>query len=199
MDSDGTLADTRGLGIGVALGAGAWLFGYLLTYALAGSKVKNAGAVRLIEAVSGQEVAWKIVGWIFYNAHLVETSMDVPLFGASAVNFIAQSEGNAWVLYLLPPLVLFAVGAVAARLAGSASGEAGAKAGATLVPGYLVLSLLGALAFSVSSGDSSAGPNLLMAVFLAGLVYPTLFGSLGGAAAAVFAGGEASSGSASTG
>lgn len=199
MRHDSASPDTRRFGIRAALGAGAWILGYLVTYALAGEKVKNAGAVQLVEAVSGEEIAWKIVGWIYYNAHFVETTVDAPIFGTNAVNFIAQSEGNAWVLYLLPPLVLLATGALAARYTGHESAEAGAKTGALLTPGYFVLAVVGALAFGVSSGQASAGPDLLMAAFLAGIVYPVVFGALGGAAGAVLTGGEAASESSPTG
>lgn len=178
-----------------AAGAGAWVFGYLLTYALAGSEVKNAGAVRLAEAVTGDQVAWKVIGWLFYNAHMVEVTVDVPVFGANAVNFIAESDGGgAVLLYLLPPLVLLCAGALAARLAGASGAESGAKAGALVVAGYLPLAVVGVFLFGVGSGDASAAPNLPMAVFLAGLVYPAVFGGAGGATLAAVTGGASGTG-----
>lgn len=190
MDSEGISA--RNGGISAALGAVAWVVGYLLTYALEGSTVRNSGAVRVIEAVTGDQVAWKVVGWLFYNAHFVETTVDVPVFGASAVNFIAEGEGATWVLYLVPPLVLLLAGAAATLAGDGESLASGAKRGLLVVPGYFVLAVVGALLFAVGSGDASAAPNLLMAAFLAGLVYPAVFGTVGGAAAAAVTGGESS-------
>lgn len=182
--------DARAFGLGAVFGVGAWVLGYLLTYALEGSQVKKAGAVNLVEAITGQEVAWKIVGWLFYNAHFVETNVETSLFGTSAVNFIARSEGNAWVLYLVPPLVLLGAGALTARVLDRKTAAAGAKAGLLVVPAYFVLSVVGALVFAVQAGAASAAPDLLMAATLAGIIYPALFGGVGGSVGAVVANGD---------
>lgn len=187
MNNASSGPDTRSFGLGAVLGAGAWLLGYLLVYVLEGSQVKNSGAVDLIEAMTGQEVAWKIVGWLFFNAHFVETNVETSLFGTSAVNFIARSEGNAWVLYLIPPVVLLGAGALLARIAGRLTATEGAKVGLLVVPAYFVLSFVGALAFGVDAGSASTAPDLLTAAALAGLLYPAFLGALGGAASAMMA------------
>ena len=53
-----------------------------------------------------------------------------------------------------------------------------------MLPGYLVLSVVGAFLFEVTVGDASGAPALLPAIVLAGLLYPVVFGAAGGAVAA---------------
>jgi hypothetical protein len=51
-----------------------------------------------------------------------------------------------------------------------------------VVAGYLPLAVVGVFAFTVSIESASAAPDLAPAVLLAGVVYPLVFGTLGGAA-----------------
>ena len=55
-----------------------------------------------------------------------------------------------------------------------------ARNGAAVMLGYLPLSVIGAVLFAVSVGDATAGPDLVTAVLLAGMVYPLVFGAVGG-------------------
>ena len=103
-----------------------------------------------------------------------------------AVNFIAETESLSPVLYLLPPAVLTAAGIATARIDGATDIGRAVRVGTAVVLGYLPLAVLGAVLFTVSAGDSGQGaPTLLTAVVLAGVVYPAVFGSVGGAIATV--------------
>ncbi|WP_231554255.1 hypothetical protein [Halobellus rufus] len=117
---------------------------------------------------------------MFYSAHYV-TSEIPGLFGSTAVNLISRGDAFPSALFVVPPLVLVIAGALVAVAGRSESPLSGAVAGASVALGYLPLAVAGAFAFSISVGDSSAGPTLVTAILLAGLVYPLAFGGVGGA------------------
>ena len=173
----------RSLGRGAVAGLAAWLFGYLVTYLLHAGGVRDALATDVLEFLAGDPVTWKLVGWLYFNAHFVDAS--VPgLLGRSTVNLLSGAEQPALlVLYALPPATLLATGAVTAYGA-SETGE-GTKSGAAVAVGYLLASLVAAFLVRISVVDAVAGPSLVTAVLLAGLVYPLVFGTVGGAVAVV--------------
>jgi hypothetical protein len=61
-------------------------------------------------------------------------------------------------------------------------------AGAAVVPVYLVLSVVGLVLFTVTAGPATGRPDPLLAILLAGVVYPTVFGAAGGALAGLRSG-----------
>jgi hypothetical protein len=69
--------------------------------------------------------------------------------------------------------------AVARRYLDAGDVTDAAFAGASVAVGYLPLSLLGIVVFEVSLGSSSGGPDPVLAVGLAGVVYPVVFGTIG--------------------
>ncbi|QCJ46380.1 MULTISPECIES: transporter [Haloprofundus] len=169
---------------GALVGGIAYAFGYAMTYVVASSEIQNSGAQQLLEVLTGESATWKAVGWVFYNAHFVDT--DIPgLFGASrAVNFVAEVEAFPTMLYVLPPVLLLLAGAAVARTAGVTDPTGGAKAGAAVLLGYFALSVAGAFAFAVPVGQTAtAEPDFVAAVLVAGVVYPAVFGTLGGVVA----------------
>lgn len=169
----------RAVAGGLAGGVAAWLAGYLVVFVLRGSEVENSLGSAVVELLTGENVTWKLVGWIFFNAHFV--SVRIPgLFGQTARNFITGSGGNTPpLLPVLPPLLLVLAG-VAAAWNAAADPTTAARNGAAVALGYLPLSLVGALVFAVSVGDATAGPTLVTAVLLAGAAYPLVFGAVGG-------------------
>ena len=179
----------------VAVGGGllAYALGYVFTYALSIATVRESSLARIAEAFGDGGEAWKMVGWVFYNAHGATTTLDVtvPVFGGtSAVNLIARSDALSPVLYLIPPALLVAAGLAAARTAGVGDLGGALRVGPTVALGYLPPAVLGAVLFTVTVGDSVGTPTLLTAVALAGVVYPVVFGALGAAVAAVLSPGE---------
>ncbi|KTG08470.1 hypothetical protein AUR64_17455 [Haloprofundus marisrubri] len=171
---------------GAFLGAVAYVFGYATTYALTSSEIQNSGAQQLLELFTGESATWKAVGWVFYNAHFVDT--EIPgLFGASrAINFVAEVEAFPTLLYVLPPVILLVSGVVVARSAGVTDAMDGAKAGASVLLGYSLLAVAGTTMFSIPVGQSAtAEPDFVAAVLVAGVVYPAVFGTLGGVAASL--------------
>jgi len=171
----------RAAGRGLAGGIGAWILGYLVVYLLHGSSIRNSFGSDVLGIFTGDPVAWKLVGWLFYNAHNV--AVQITLLGQRSVNFVAGAEeATLTALYLVPPLLLVLAGALAAWNT-AAEPTTAARNGAAVALGYLPLSLVGAVVFAIGSGDGpSAGPALVTAVLLAGAVYPLVFGAVGGLA-----------------
>jgi len=97
------------------------------------------------------------------------------------VNLVGRGDTFPGWLFLVPPVLLVLAGALVA-VAGRAEGPLrGAVGGATVTVAYLPLSVVGAFLFAISVGDATAGPTLATAVLLAGIVYPLVFGAIGGA------------------
>ncbi|GCF14927.1 hypothetical protein Harman_28620 [Haloarcula mannanilytica] len=183
------MSDTarRSYGVGALAGTAAFVLTYVFVYALSIPTVQDALLTNIAESFGDDRAAWKIVGWVFFNAQFVTTTITVNipfLGGTSAVNFIAENESLSPILYLLPPAVLTAAGMATARLDGAADIGRAVRVGPAVVLGYLPLAVLGSVLFTVSAGESGQGaPTLLTAIVLAGIVYPVVFGTVGAALA----------------
>jgi hypothetical protein len=174
------------------MGVGAAVLSYLLTYLLA--------VVDGLE--TAEQAAWKVVGLIWYSAQNVEIVGTASGFGSTVTDSanVVVSDGllpfelgtafPAALYYVAPVLALVLAGyltvtVVDARLESVGSA---AIAGATVALGATVAAILGGFLFEITvtwfGAEASAAPSLLPAVLLVGIVYPVVFGGLGGAAAA---------------
>ena len=187
---DGIAPDRRTLGTAAVGGVLSYLVAYAITYAVTGQQIANSLAARVLEIATGEPGTWKLVGWVFYSAHYV-TSEIPGLFGSTAVNLVGRGDTFPAALFLLPPVALAVSGALVAVVGRSETAVAGAVGGASVTLGYLPLAVAGAFLFSIAVGDSTAGPTLVTAVLLAGLVYPLVFGALGGAVGSFASGSRA--------
>lgn len=164
-----------------------WLLGYAFTYVLVGTDVRESRLNRFVEAFEGEPATYELVGWVFYNTHLV----DVVYEGFGGVflpaSYVGGEDGFTAVLYVVPPALLVGAGLAIGRYQGGTETNDGAVAGALVLPGYLVCSIAGAFLFEVSTTGTTGAPDLPAAFFLAGLVFPLVFGALGGVLAAVTA------------
>ena len=186
MSNSGTDSSTaRRVGLGAVAGAVAYVVGYLLTYLLAAGTIRSAPATQVLELLTGNSPVWKLVGWTFYGGHFVDAIVPGIFGGSNAVNLVA-TDPISDVVYVVAPLALLVAGAALAHLADASEPVEGAKAGVAVVAGYLPLAVVGVFVFTVSIESASAGPDLAPALFLAGLLYPLVFGAVGGAARAAF-------------
>lgn len=177
-----------------AAGVAAWVLGYLFTYVLVGSDVRDSGLNRFVEAVEGEPATYELVGWIFYNAHLVDVVYEGLGGMFMPANVVRGSDDFTPLLFALPPLLLLGAGLAVGRYRGAVEADDGGITGATVVLGYLPLAVFGSFLFEVSAAGTSGRPDLLGALVLAGVVYPVFFGAAGGVLAAITAeegGGEA--------
>lgn len=131
-------------------------------------------------------------GWVYYNAQFAPVELRSPpgeqtgQIDAASINYLAGSgpEGLAVsatqvpapVYYAIPVVVLLAGGYMLATDLGATTTVEGVVAGGSLAFGTLFLSLVGGILFEVDS----IGPNIALGVLLVGIVYPAVFGALGG-------------------
>lgn len=182
-----TPRERASIAAGAVAGAVAYVAGYFLTYLWVGGSVEEnlQGYNTVVDFLGGDPIpVWKAVGWLYYNAHSVAFTTPNIGSGRTAQNLIA--DGNApMLLYLVPVVLLLLAGFVVARSANAADAEDGARAGVTVAAGYVVLAVVGLVAFRYSIGDSTIHVDYALGVLLAGIVYPVAFGALGGVLGAV--------------
>jgi hypothetical protein len=183
--SQTTDADNRPFVESAAAGIVAWVLGYVFTYLLVATDLESSPLNRFVEFFEGESATYELVGWVFYNAHLVDISYTGIGVFSPPRNFVGGEDGFTVLLYLIPPALLIVAGLAIGRYQGVTEPNGGAITGALVTPGYLILSIVGTFLFSVSVGDASGAPDLIPAVFIAGLVYPVVFGAIGGVLAAV--------------
>lgn len=189
MSSGSAVSDRLPFVEGAIAGGAAWLLGYVVTYLVVSADVRDSSLQRVIETFGGESATYEIVGWVFYNAHFVNTVFrNVPFLGSRTTSFVGGDGGFTALLYVIPVGLLLAAGVALGRYRGVTTGTEGALAGVAVTPGYLLLSVAGVFLFEVTVGDISGGPELLPALFLAGVVYPVVFACGGGALAGVSSG-----------
>ncbi|THE66618.1 hypothetical protein D8Y22_00340 [Salinadaptatus halalkaliphilus] len=181
--TDRSVSRASSVAASAGLGVIAAVVGYLLTYVLAASQVR--------EVVSDSVPEWIGVAWFYYNAHLVEietTGEFGGLGGTTTVDFLAESESTRTVLlYAVPPLVLVGVGALLAYQLGVTDLGGAVIVGVPVTIGYVLVMTIGAVVAETSSEGSffgieasgSMSPELLPAIVLAGLLYPLVFAPVG--------------------
>lgn len=183
--------DVDTIGRGAAFGALSFVVGYLLTFVIASIGVE--------ESLGGGEVpGWKAAGWYFYNGMFVDLTQSVSFGGAGASEagslIAASDQALLQLIYVVPPIALLIGGFLLAKNLGVTDDTAeAAKAGALVIVSFLVLAILGVFLTSYTASGSFLGieasrtiePKLAPAVILAGIVYPLVFGTIGGAAASL--------------
>jgi len=188
MASDSFDVDRLPVVLGAVVGLVTWLVGFALTYLLAADEIEDSSIQQFLEAVDQDPETYEMVGWVFYNSHMVDTVVtDIPGIGDQATNFIGGDDGFSVFLYVIPVALLLIAGLAVGRSQGVTDISTGLVAGLTLVPGYLLLSVAGLFLFEATIAGSTIGPQRLQGLFLVGLVYPAGFGGLGGVLAAATA------------
>ncbi|SEA22616.1 hypothetical protein SAMN04488065_2344 [Haloplanus vescus] len=182
MSANDTVSDSLPLAAGALSGVAAWVLGYVFTYLLVAPDIRESALQRVIEAFGDGSATYELVGWVFFNAHFVDTVFqNIPFLGSRTTSFVGGEQGFTVLLYVIPVGLLLAAGVALARYRGATTPTDGVRVGLTALPTYLLLSIVGTFLFEVTVGDVSGGPDLLLAVVLAGLVYPALFAGGGGA------------------
>jgi hypothetical protein len=164
------------LAVGAAVGAAAELVGYVLVFIITSGSIRD-NILRQATDIP----TWKAVGWVFFNAHFVETMVDLGFLGSGTGSFIGGEDGFTTLLYVVPPLVLIAAGLAVGQYGDIDEPVEALLGAAGVVLGYLVLVLVELFLFQAEG----TGPVLATGVLLAGLVYPLVFGTVGGLIATV--------------
>lgn len=172
---------------GAVAGAVAYVVGYLVTYLWQSGSVEESLQAynAIVDFLGGDPIpGWQAVGWLYYNAHNVAFS--TPALGSGRVSQNLVADGNApMLLYLVPVVVLLAAGFVVARAGNASDASGGARAGATVTLGYVVLAVVGLFVFRYTAGGATVHVEYALGVLLAGVVYPAVVGGFGGVLGAV--------------
>ena len=172
---------------GAVAGAVAYVVGYLVTYLWQSSSVEESLQAYndFMNLVGGDPIpGWQGVGWLYYNAHNVAFS--TPALGSGRVSQNLVADGNApMLLYVVPIAALLAAGFVVARAGGESDADAGVRAGAMVALGYAVLAVVGLFVFRYTAGGATVHVEYALGALLAGVVYPAVFGGVGGVLGAV--------------
>ena len=134
-----------------------------------------------------------VSGWFYYNAQMVPLTERASIFGetmsASGYDLITDESTSNYLefLYLIPPFVLILFGALTAASYGKTRTPIfAALNGASIAFGYLPAVIAGVFLFSAT--DVSFGvrgtlrPDVWQSLIIAGVVYPGIFGGIGGLA-----------------
>jgi hypothetical protein len=171
-----------------AAGIGAFVVNYLLTVVLwTQSELPRPDSLgdlfqqAVVSLVRDAVTTWKAAGMVLFNGHFVDLGYRGSV-GSGSFNLIDLAGGGLLELtYLVPPVTLLVAGFLVARSSGLAADLSdSAVSGALLAGGYLVLALAGSVVFAYSSGDVSLSVPVMNVLVVAGVVYPVLFGALGG-------------------
>jgi hypothetical protein len=175
------MARTRGatVALGAVAGVVVFLFGYLITWILAGAQ---AGRLFVSGPLGGAVADWKAVTWVFFDSHFVGTRTPrlIGPGGDSVDGGFVDTVGLLGVeyLYVVPILLLLVAGAAVAWRGGASDPYRGMLTGMTVAAGYVLAVVLGMMV----SQQTGVGPNPLRAIVIAGVVYPVALGAIGGAA-----------------
>jgi len=142
--SVGRDSDERPFVVGAAAGLGAWVVGYVLAYLLVGSDIRASRLNQFARTFGDGDATYGLVGWVFFDSHLVDTLIDAGFFGTGPANFVGGDDGFTALLYLIPPALLAITGVAPGRYSGAVDPADGAVTGALAVPGYLLFSVVGA-------------------------------------------------------
>ncbi|MFW6153562.1 MAG: transporter [Halobacteriota archaeon] len=164
-------------------GIAAFIVGYAITYLWRGRSIERT--IQPIEVVldllQAEPIgAWRVVGWLYYSAHFVDTRITARFGPGQAtfyVDLVREGGGNLELLYLVPVVALLLAGLLVAWSARPDSLGEGAVAGATVALGYLVAVVVGLVVFAHAGNR----PDPMPAILVAGVLYPVVFGGVGGA------------------
>jgi hypothetical protein len=158
----------------------------------AGMQATGGSATQLQSAGIALPAKWKVVGMVYHSVHNVAYSFTVTAAGQQQTFSFGRGFMSGDLLpWLIPMGVLFAAGFLVARRLGAAGTGRGAVVGAKTAVGYIVLVAITKFVFVWSATTTQAGatqsislgPALVPALAFAGVLYPLVFGGLGGAAA----------------
>lgn len=170
---------TRTATTGGIAGIAAFVAGYLATYLYRGQEIREAlGGINWFAELVGSDPipAWKVVGWLFFNAHYVSTKVQAGPIGPRFANFIQGSDANLALLYVFPPVILLVAGFLVAFTLEDSDPVDVVKSAGMVTAGYALAAAAGTVVFRVGA----SGPDVVPAILVAGILYPAVFASIGG-------------------
>lgn len=172
---------------GAVAGVASFVVGYIVTLVVVALGESDDLSENLVEAA----------GWLYYNAQFASLQVTAQFGGqtrSSTFNYLTDStlfsesvdavSVPTVVYHLIPVVVLVGAGVVLAGYAEAQDFQEGAIAGASLAVGTVLPALLGTILFSVETSafgfSVEQSPALVEGVILVGVLYPAVFGAIGG-------------------
>lgn len=120
------------------------------------------------------------VGRVFFSSHYF-VDIQTPQGELNYLTDLDPGPDISVVVYLLVPVVLLiGCGYLLAKKSSATNPADAAIAGVSLVIGYLPLVVIGTQVFSGESFDETVEPVFVDSLLFAGILYPILFGAIGG-------------------
>jgi len=181
--STGGVLGLRVLG-GAAAGAVTFVLGFLVTYLAKSGQFSR-------QLLGNSPSTEHYVSWMFFKMHNVGHEATASAGSRSESEAFDPSTWPVWDdwLFALPPALLLVAGLAVGVLWADGRAGSGGLYGASLVLGYLPMALLAGLFAQYSATrfggvvSVSAGPKLPELILLAGVLYPLVFGAVGGVVA----------------
>ncbi|MFB6103788.1 MAG: hypothetical protein ABEJ57_01700 [Halobacteriaceae archaeon] len=183
----------------VVSGVGSFVLGYVALYVLRGDQImrnfwrgfRATGATRSQLQELGVQVPeqWKVVGMVYHSVHNADYRFTLVTESGEVSRTLGRPFlSGKWLPWLIPMAALVVGGYALARRLDIRSPEAAAKAGAGIVAGYAPAAILTVWVFSWTEtttrlGQTSTmtlGPDLVSTAVFVGVLYPVVFGGLGG-------------------
>jgi len=187
------------LGEKFRIGLGSFVLGYLALYVLKGDRImanfwtgfRSTGATRSQLQELGVQAPdqWQVVGMVYHSLHNADYQFTLSSSAGEASRTLGRPFfSGEWVPWLIPIAALVVGGYALARRLDVRGREAAARVGAGIVVGYAPAAVLTVWVFQWSEtasrlGDTATmtlGPDLVTSVVFVGLIYPVVFGGLGG-------------------
>jgi hypothetical protein len=182
----------------ILVGAVAFLVGMGATFGLlmVDASLSDSGdASGVDDSESGSEDSNEpgfldVMGWLYFNTHFVDIEGEDATTSESIdlLDLVLEDADNTlptFLYRLIPPGVLLASGYLFTRWVDLARIDLPpAVIGGAVTSGYILIAFFGALAFSWSTMENGQVTEisvpLVDALLIAGIIYPLVFGSLGG-------------------
>lgn len=169
---------------GFLMGVGAFLVGYVFTYLYKSDEFSDSFGGSGMSQFGSEPETYQGIGWIYTAMH----HATVELSAANQSTTMSASDLEEGWLVLVPIVALLAAGYLVATRTPDHVDVSGAKAGATIVAGYLVcivaLVFLSEWSTTVStlggSADITVKPKQGETIAIAGVAYPLVLGIIGG-------------------
>lgn len=187
MKDQQNLTDGLPVKEGAIFGAGSFVAGYVLTLIVVLVAETDEFTDDIVEAS----------GWVYYNAQLADVEISVTgddagfgsFFEGTTFNYVTDDEifGEAVsleapsiVYHLIPIVALVLFGFAIARYVDARTTQDAALAGSALAIGVVPLTILGTFIFTMEEGGIEVAPILIDSIVLVGIVFPVIFGAIGG-------------------
>lgn len=170
---------------GAKYGAASWLTGIIISLLLFREPPLNPGSGLLdanIDIVLADVPQWKIASYIYYGGHFVRVTPEDLMYGPQ--NLATYFGGIHLFAFLLPAIILLSAGYLHTRDKNPHTLLSARLYGASIVGAYAILMIIGIFFLNHHGSDDYGNQWAITLSFsrtlIFSIVYPIVFGSIGG-------------------